>query len=165
MTHETLLNELWQSTLVRLGGTAAVEASAREKGAFLRARAVGCASDLLRLVLAYCLGGMGLRLTSAWAASMGLADLSNVALLKRLRKCGPWMEHLAGALLCGSQTPAAEGRRIRLLDGTTVSKAGKEAKENNGRIAALVWPRSASIAAGAFIALSTFLPSASVSSN
>ncbi len=132
MTHETLLNDLWQSTLAQLGGSAAVEASAREKGAFARARGVASAADLLRLILAYCLGGMGLRSTSAWAASVGLADLSNVALLKRLRKCGPWMEHLAGLLLGGGAQPAAQGRRIRLVDGTTVPKAGKEAKKNNG---------------------------------
>lgn len=132
MTHESLLNDLWQSTLVRLGGSAAVEASAREKGAFARARSVASAADLLRLILAYCMGGMGLRSTSAWAASVGLADLSNVALLKRLRKCGPWMEHLASLLLSSGAQPAAQGRRIRLVDGTTVSKAGREAKNNNG---------------------------------
>ena len=122
MTHESLLDGLWQSSLARLGGEAAIEASARKSGAFLRARAVGSASDLLRLILAYCLGGMGLRLTSAWAASASLADLSNVALLKRLRQCGGWMEHLAGTLLSDGQKPAAEGRRIRLLDGTTIPK-------------------------------------------
>jgi len=132
MTHESLLNDLWHSTLARLGGDAAVEASAREKGAFARARGVASAADLLRPILGYCLGGMGLRSTSAWAASVGLADLSNVALLKRLRKCGPWMEHLAGLLLSGGAQPAAQGRRIRLVDGTTVPKAGREAKKNNG---------------------------------
>src|SRR6476646_2296489 len=132
MTHESLLNDLWQSTLARLGGNAAVEACAREKGAFARARSVASAADLLRLILAYCMGGMGLRSTSAWAASVGLADLSNVALLKRLRKCGPWMEHLASLLLGSGAQPAAQGRRIRLVDGTTVSKAGREAKNNNG---------------------------------
>ena len=132
MTHESLLNDLWQSALARLGGTAAVEASARELGAFARARGVSSATDLLRLILAYCLGGMGLRSTTAWAASVGLADLSNVALLKRLRKCGPWMEHLASLLLSGGAQAAAEGRRIRLVDGTTVPKAGREAKNNNG---------------------------------
>jgi len=84
------------------------------------------------LILAYCLGGMGLRSASAWAASVGLADLSNVALLKRLRKCGAWMEHLAGTLLSAGVQPEAGGRRIRLLDGTTVPKAGKDAKKNNG---------------------------------
>ncbi len=101
-------------------------------GPFSGRRAVGCATDLLRLILAYCLGGMGLRTTSAWASSVGLAELSSVALLKRLRKCRGWMEYLAGALLGADVPPAAEGHRIRLLDGTTVPKAGKEAKQNNG---------------------------------
>jgi len=132
MTHESLLNELWQTTLSRLGGVAAIDASARERRAFLRPREVKSATDLLRLILAYCLGGMGLRSTSAWAASVGLADLSNVALLQRLRNSGAWMEHLVGQLLGGGAMPAAGGRRIRLLDGTTVPKAGKEARENNG---------------------------------
>jgi hypothetical protein len=132
MSHELLLNELWQTTVSRLGGVAAIDASAREKRAFLRPREVKSATDLLRLILAYCLGGMGLRSTSAWAASAGLADLSNVALLQRLRNCGAWMEHLVGLSLGGGAVPAADGRRIRLLDGTTVPKAGKEARENNG---------------------------------
>ena len=132
MGYELLLNELWQSSLARLGGEAAIETYARELGAFQRARAVGCATDLLRLILAYCLGGMGLRTTSAWASSVGLAELSSVALLKRLRKCRTWMEYLVGALLGAAVQPASKGRRIRLLDGTSVPKAGKEAKNNNG---------------------------------
>ena len=74
MSHELLLNGLWQTTVSRLGGVAAIAASAREKRAFLRPREVKSATDLLRLILAYCLGGMGLRSTSAWAASAGLAD-------------------------------------------------------------------------------------------
>ncbi len=132
MSHESLLNELWQRALSRLGGAAAIAVSASEKRAFVRPRAVRSATDLLRLMLAYCLGGMRLRSTSAWAASAGLADLSNVALLQRLRNCSAWMEHLVGQLLGSGAAPAADGRRIRLLDGTTVPKAGKEARENNG---------------------------------
>jgi hypothetical protein len=130
MTPESLLNDLWSSALTRFGGPAAIEACARQTGAFLRPRAVKSACDLLRLVLAYCLGGMGLRSTSAWAASVQLADLSNVALLKRLRNCEAWLEHLVGQLLGGEL--AAHGRRIRLIDGTTVPKAGRTAKQNNG---------------------------------
>jgi hypothetical protein len=132
MADESLLSELWQTVVTRLGGTAAIEASAREMRAFQRARAIHCAADLLRLILAYCLGGMGLRSTSAWAASIGLADLSNVALLKRLRNCGAWMEHLVEQLLRAEIRPAAGSRRIRLLDGTTVPKAGKDARRNSG---------------------------------
>ncbi len=132
MGHESLLNELWQSSLARLGGEAVIESSAREHGAFQRARAVGCATGLLRLILAYCLGGMGLRTTSAWASSVGLAELSSVALLKRLRKCRVWMEYLVSTLLGADIQPASKGRRIRLLDGTSIPRAGREAKNNNG---------------------------------
>ena len=130
MSPESLLNELWLGALARLGGPAAIEACARQTGAFLWPRAVKTACDLLRLVLAYCLGGMGLRSTSAWAASVQPADLSNVALLQRLRNCEVWLEHLVGQLLGGE--PVAHGRRIRLIDGTTVPKAGRTAKQNNG---------------------------------
>ena len=41
--------------------------------------AIATAVDLLRLILAYCLGERGLRSTAAWATAMGLADISNVA--------------------------------------------------------------------------------------
>ena len=67
MTHESLLNAGWLSTVDRLGGAEQLETEAREVGAFRRAREVKCAVDLLRLTLAYCLGSMGLRLTAAWA--------------------------------------------------------------------------------------------------
>ncbi len=40
--------------------------------------------------------------------------------------------HLLLAGLPAHSIPAAGGRRIRLLDGTTVSKAGKDTKKNNG---------------------------------
>ena len=73
--------------------------------AFLRARAIGSAVDLLRLILAYCLGERGLRSTAAWPAARGLADISNVALLQRLRRCGDWLALLVGeavAKLCRS---------------------------------------------------------------
>ena len=42
------------------------------------------------------------------------------------------MEYLVSALLGADVQPASKGRRIRLLDGTSVPKAGKEAKNNNG---------------------------------
>jgi hypothetical protein len=50
--------------------------------------------DLLRLILAYCLGERGLRLTAAWAETIGLASLSNVALLGRLRNAVPWLQSI-----------------------------------------------------------------------
>lgn len=120
MTHESLINADWQSVIDRLGGADRLEQEARDVRAFRRVREVKCAVDLLRLTLAYCLGTMGLRLTAAWAEATGLASLSNVALLKRLR-------HDA-AVAGGSRWPSAwrarrrdlrperQSRLIRLVD-------------------------------------------------
>ena len=117
--------------VARLGGPASVEHSARGARAFLRARAVASAVDLLRLILAYCLGDRGLRSTAAWAAAIGLADISNVALLQRLRRCGDWLALLVGEALSAAAPQAAHGRLIRIIDATTVPKAGRPAKRGH----------------------------------
>src|SRR5712691_5857020 len=96
MTQAPLVSRDWQRIVERLGGAAAIESSAREAKAFVRARVIGSAVDLLRLVLAYSLGRGGLRSTAAWASAVGLADISNVGLLQRLRRCGDWLEVLIG---------------------------------------------------------------------
>jgi hypothetical protein len=103
MMCESLVNCDWKNFVDRLGGAASLEASARDTGAFLRARVIEGAVDLLRMILAYCLGGSGLRCTAAWANAVGLADISNVALLRQI-----------GALACASQHgPPSEKRRVR----------------------------------------------------
>ena len=83
------------------------------------------------MILAYCLGERGLRLTAAWATSVGLADISNVALLLRLRQCGEWLGFLVGQVLASATPAAGKGRLIRLVDATMVPKAGKQAKTKN----------------------------------
>jgi hypothetical protein len=94
MTYGFLVNEDWDYIVERLGGAAALEASAREKGAFLRARLFANAIDMLRMILAYCLGGGGLRSTAAWAASVGFVDVANTVLLYRLRQSEKWLTWL-----------------------------------------------------------------------
>ena len=131
MTHESLVNEDWTRVIARLGGAEELEASARETKAFLRRREIPNAVALLRLVLAYCLGERGLRSTAAWAAAIGLVDLSNVALLNRLRKCGDWFAMLVGQVLAAAAPKASRGRLIRILDATTVPKAGPAARKNS----------------------------------
>jgi len=132
MTHESLVNRDWRNIVAWLGGAAQLDASARETKAFSRARGIASAVDLLRLILAYCLGERGLRSTVAWATSIGLADISNVALLYRLRQCGDWLALLVGQALAHAAPKASRGRLIRIIDGTTVPKAGKLAKTKNG---------------------------------
>lgn len=128
----SLLNEDWDALVERLGGRAALEAGAREAGAFVRPRKVRSAVDLLRLTLAYCLGEMGLRLTAAWSAALGLADLSNVALLGRLRAMDKWLVHLVGEALAAERPASAGGRLIRVVDATTVPQAGVRTRGRQG---------------------------------
>jgi hypothetical protein len=125
MTEPSLGDRDWAEIIARLGGAHALELSARETKAFLRGRVVASAVDLLRLILAYCLGTGGLRSTAAWAASIGLVDISAVALLYRLRQSGDWLTLLIGRALASAAPVASQGRLIRLIDGTTVPKAGK----------------------------------------
>src|SRR5688572_8550804 len=131
MTPESLLNRDWQGLVEQLGGTAELAASAKATKAFVRARGIASAADLLRLILAYCLGERGLRLTAAWATSVGLADISNVALLLRLRQCGDWLALLVGQVLAAATPVASKGRLIRLIDATMVPQAGRKAKTKN----------------------------------
>lgn len=119
------LDDDWDEVVERLGGAETLASSARETKAFLRPRVIESPIDLLRMILAYCLGEGGLRSTAAWASSIGLVDISNVALLQRLRRCGPWLEMLVGQALAAGAPKASQGRLIRLIDATTVPKAGK----------------------------------------
>jgi len=131
MRHESLVNEDWTNVVVRLGGTETLEETARETKAFLRPRGIRNAVDLLRLILAYCLGERGLRSTAAWATSVGLVDISNVGLLYRLRHCGDWLALLVGQALAAVAPKASEGRLIRIIDATTVPKKGTAARKKN----------------------------------
>lgn len=122
----------WQAIVARLGGAAAIESSARGAKAFLRARVIANPVDLLRLILAYCLGPGGLRSTAAWASAIGLAEISNVGLLQRLRRCGDWLGLLVGQALAPGAPAASRGRLIRLIDATAVPQAAVAARRNNG---------------------------------
>lgn len=137
MNRESLSNADWLRAVERFGGAELLENEAREFGAFQRARKIKSAVDQLRLVLAYCWSRHGLRLTVAWAEAIGLASVSNVALLKRLRNSTDWLERLVCRLLGtgarGACLTAAKGRPVRLVDATSVAKAGRDARECGGR--------------------------------
>src|SRR6185436_2525022 len=131
MTPESFVTREWESVVAQLGGAETLEASARETKAFLRPRVLASAVDLLRMILAYCLSHRGLRSTAAWATSIGLVDISNVGLLYRLRQCGDWLAMLVGQALAAEAPLASRGRMIRIVDATTVPKAGAASKQQN----------------------------------
>src|SRR5256885_7123838 len=131
MGHESLVNEDWTNVVVRLGGAETLNITARATKAFLRPREIANAVDLLRLILAYCLGERGLRSTAAWAVSVGLVDISSVALLYRLRQCGDWLALLVGQVLAASAPKASRGRVVRIIDPTPVPKQRAGGPEKN----------------------------------
>ena len=107
------------------------QGKARELGALRRARGVADAAILLRVLFIHLAHGCGLRTTAALAREGGLADLSDVAILKRLKGCAGWFEWMAQGLRTKwlPEFPALNqawaGRRIRLVDGTLVSEPGE----------------------------------------
>lgn len=132
MTHESLTNNDWDETVERLGGAALIATLARETKAFIRPRGIASAVDLLRLILAYSLGHVGLRGTAAWAEAVGLASVSDVALLGRFRNTPEWLSRLIGQVLARDCPTAAEGRLIRIIDGSSVAKASRSAEGTTG---------------------------------
>jgi hypothetical protein len=103
------------------------ESKARELGAFRRKRGIDSAATLLRVLLLHLSEGCSLRQTAVRAAEGGLAHVSDVALLNRLRRCGDWfgwmVDQLTGEV---RQTawPVLPGRRVRLVDGSIVCEPG-----------------------------------------
>ena len=100
-----------------------------EHGAMRRRRgAVGDAETLLRLILLHVGGGLSLEQTVLRAREQGLATLSAVALFKRLRRSGPWLEALTAAVLREMPGPGLTslggGRQLRALDATFIQEPG-----------------------------------------
>jgi Transposase DDE domain len=119
----------WPEVSARFPADFDVEATARLRGAFTRAREIKNAETLLRLALAYGGLGMSLRETCAWAEAGGIASLSDPSLLDRLCKAGPWLGDLLAALI-GEQAKLPAGRwagyRLRALDGTSICQPGAD---------------------------------------
>ena len=118
----------WDEVVSRLGGEAALSASAFAHGALVRKREVRSAGALLRLAMLYAPGGHSLRMSAALAEMSGIASLSDVGLLRRLLRCGDWLEHLCSerlGLVARAPPGKAAGRRLRIRDATSILSPGK----------------------------------------
>jgi Transposase DDE domain len=126
-TPSTSANE-WPLLLTLL--PADLETSAKEQGALRRKRGVPSAQALLRLAFAYAYTGWSLRATALWAAQAGVACLSDVALLQRLRRAADWCGHLLAQQLAQQATlrrdRLPEQCSVRLIDATTASRPGSK---------------------------------------
>lgn len=103
------------------------EDAARRTGALIRTRGFENPAVLLRVLLIHLVEGCSLRETAVRAAAGGLAKVSDVALLGRLRGSGEWFRWMAEAMserLCEASQPILPGRRVRLVDASVVCEPG-----------------------------------------
>ena len=100
---------------------------ASETGALKGLRKDKSPDGLLRVLLMHLACGHSLRETVVRARQAGLADLSDVALMKRLRKSRDWLRALCIALFeeRGVDLSIANGFEIRAFDATVVKEPGK----------------------------------------
>jgi len=97
-------------------------------GAVERLRGFPSTETLLRTLLLHVGKGYSLRETAVQASLAGLASVSDVTILNRLRQAEPWLRRMCQDLLqeSGVALPAApSGRSVRLLDGTRVQEPGR----------------------------------------
>ena len=102
---------------------------ARSTGALRRARQVSSPDVLLRLAFLYAASGLSLQQASARATTSGLARISAVGLMKRMRSAGPWLQALASGVFTESARMSSleevtAGRRLRIVDATHVKVSG-----------------------------------------
>ena len=114
-----ILVGLFPATWERLG---------RSSGAVRRLRGFSSLESLLRTLLLHVGCGWSLRETAVQAKLTGLAEVSDVTLLNRLRDAENWLRQLCELLLREQGVdlqPKIAGRTVRLLDATVVSEPGK----------------------------------------
>ncbi len=105
------------------------QSKAKELGALTRCRKIPNAETLLRILLLHLAEGCSLRETAARLARGGIANISDVAIMDRLRGAGDWLRWMSVELMRGwiTKQPGAifgAPHRVRLVDGTRVKEPG-----------------------------------------
>jgi hypothetical protein len=103
--------------------------AARRYGFFERARGLQDAECWLRLIMMHVCGGLSLEQTVVRARELGMAQVSAVALFKRLRKAQRWLESLTTHLLKAQQKQLGRFQwpyayRLRVIDATDIQEPG-----------------------------------------
>ena len=123
---EEALNEDWKILLGYL--PADLEVSASQHGFVRRSTGRQDARTWLRLILMHAAGGLSLAQTVARARAHGWAQISPVALHKRLRTAGPWLQALTRHLLAAQRRQLKalpiRGATVRIVDATDIQEPG-----------------------------------------
>lgn len=100
----------------------------RRTGAVTRLRGFDSLNNLLRTLLLHVGCGWSLRETAVQAKLAGVAEVSDVTLLNRLRQAEDWLRQLCQQLWKDNGVnleAARQGRPVRIVDATTVKEPGK----------------------------------------
>ena len=100
----------------------------RSSGAVARLRGFKSLNDLFRTLLLHVGCGWSLRETAVQARLAGIADVSDVTLLNRLRQSEDWLRQLCQQLWKDNGVnlePALKGQPVRVVDATVVKEPGK----------------------------------------
>jgi len=105
------------------------EEKAEELGAWERLRCFSNKEVLLRTLLIHVALGCSLKETAVRASEAGFADVSAVALFKRLKKCTRWLGWLASGvinkwLVTSNPGLCPSDLALKIIDGTTVQEPG-----------------------------------------
>ena len=105
------------------------EAKAKELGALKRAREIKSAEELLWLILLYLTEGRSFRGTSALMRLSGKQEISDVAILKRMRNSGDWLQWLCETIyrqagLTVEKPQWLGNKNVKLVDGSEDVKCG-----------------------------------------
>jgi hypothetical protein len=105
------------------------EKQAKELNALRRCRKIPNARLLLRILLIHLAEGCSLRETAVRVRQSGLAQVSDVTIMERLRQAGEWFRWMNTQLLSRwivRQPPQVFGEswRVRLIDATQVNEPG-----------------------------------------
>lgn len=111
--HEATMD--WFAVADRIGQHVDLDATAYAHGAMVRRRGVPSATNLLCLALLYGPGRMPLRLIAERSAALGIARVSEPALLRRLLNAAPWLEVLADAMIIDRLDEIADDGRDTAL--------------------------------------------------
>jgi hypothetical protein len=104
------------------------ESLARSSGAITRLRGFESANDVLRAVLLHVGCGWSLRETVVQVGLAGIAHVSDVTLMNRLRQSEDWLRQLCQELFRENGIglePELKDRPVRVVDATTVKEPGK----------------------------------------
>jgi hypothetical protein len=125
MKPRDIIEYQWPYLLSFLAVDEPLDESAKRYGALIRKRRVDSAEKLLRLALVYGFCGLSLRQAAAWAEASDVASLSDVALMKRLRKSSDWLGHLVATKLASrGGLSSKHPLRLQLVDASSVSAPG-----------------------------------------